>query len=389
MPEQVTPSASLRSGMRGFRWQALDSRGQRQRGIWQAGSATELRTRLLRKGMHHIRIQPAPFWMAGRASPAALARFTRQLATMHRAGVPLLQCLDLAIRSSSPFFSGILQAVHDAVEQGQALHQALRQHPHHFDTLYCSVVEAGELSGTLDTVLSRLAQDLEQATALQARIRAALLYPLAFEQTFASLGAALPWPTLLVIEASRWLQVHGPWLLLALAAGALALRSRLRRHATMQHTMDRLLLHLPLLGPLAHKAATARWARTLATLFAAGVPLVEALPAVAGASGNRVFEQASLRIRQSLLGGSRFSHALESQALFAPLVVQMAEIGEESGALDAMLAKVAEYEGSALDEGLRGLSSLLEPLLMVVLGLLVGGVVLAMYLPVFSLGQAL
>ena len=157
----------------------------------------------------------------------------------------------------------------------------------------------------------------------------------------------------------------------------------------MQHTMDRLLLHLPLLGPLAHKAATARWARTLATLFAAGVPLVEALPAVAGASGNRVFEQASLRIRQSLLGGSRFSHALESQALFAPLVVQMVEIGEESGALDAMLAKVAEYEGSALDEGLRGLSSLLEPLLMVVLGLLVGGVVLAMYLPVFSLGQAL
>lgn len=408
MPEQVTPSASLRSGMRGFRWQALDSRGQRQRGLWQAGSATELRTRLLRKGMHHIRIQPAPFWVAGRASPAALARFTRQLATMHRAGVPLLQCLDLAIRSSSPFFSGILQAVHDAVEQGQALHQALRQHPHHFDTLYCSVVEAGELSGTLDTVLSRLAQDLEQATALQARIRAALLYPLAvllvaigvvaalmlwvipsFEQTFASLGAALPWPTLLVIEASRWLQVHGPWLLLALAAGALALRSRLRRHATMQHTMDRLLLHLPLLGPLAHKAATARWARTLATLFAAGVPLVEALPAVAGASGNRVFEQASLRIRQSLLGGSRFSHALESQALFAPLVVQMVEIGEESGALDAMLAKVAEYEGSALDEGLRGLSSLLEPLLMVVLGLLVGGVVLAMYLPVFSLGQAL
>lgn len=394
--------------LRSFRWQALDRRGQRQRGLWPATSSAELRTRLLRQGMQQIRIQPAPFWTGRDSSPAELARFTRQLATMHRAGVPLLQCLDLAGRSSPPALAGVLQAVHDGVEHGQPLHRVLRAHPRHFDTLYCSLVQAGELSGTLDTVLARLAQDLEQACALRARVRSALLYPFtvllvaiavvtalmlwvipSFEQTFASLGAALPWPTLLVIQASRWVQAYGGWLLLALAGSVLAFRAVLRRHATMRHTMDRLLLHLPLLGPLARKAVTARWTRTLATLFAAGIPLAEALPAVAGASGNQVFAQASVRIRQALLGGRSFSQALEEQQLFAPLVVQMAAVGEESGALDTMLTKVADYEGSELDEGLRGLSSLLEPILMVVLGLLVGSVILAMYLPVFSLGQAL
>lgn len=404
----MTELTSSDPSSRVFRWQGLDSQGRSQRGTLPAVSSLALRTQLLRQGLRDVRVQPVRGSAGGSIQPAAIAQYTRQLATMHEAGVPLLQCLDLAMRSSTPRMAAVLHDVRQAVERGSALHQALRQHPRHFNSLYCSLVEAGELSGTLDAVLHRLARDLEQAAALRVQVRSALLYPAtvllvamgvvaalmlwvipSFEQTFASLGAALPWPTQAVIQASRWLQANGLWLMLVCATAMLTLRILVRRHATMRHTMDRLMLHLPLLGPLAAKAITARWARTLSTLFAAGIPLVEALPPVAGAAGNHRFAQATLDVRQQLLDGSSLSQAMEWQALFAPLVVQMAAIGEESGALDTMLAKVADYHDVEVEEALHGLSSLLEPVLMVVLGLLVGGIVLAMYLPVFSLGQAL
>ncbi len=392
---------------RSYRWRATGADGKPHQGLQTATSHDAVRATLLQQGLRplHVRaVHTGNQHLPGRH----LASHTRQLATMLRAGVPVLQAYDMAIRHSPPRLAAVLHTVRAAIESGQPLHQALGAHPHCFPVLYCNLVAAGEQSGMLDTLLLRLANDLEQAENLRARIKAAMMYPLAvvlvalavvtalllfvvptFEQMFQSLGASLPWPTLLLMQLSQWLGQHGAWLLATSLVMAVAARLLWRRHATMRHTMDRLLLHLPLLGPLVAQSVTARWARTLSTLLAAGIPVVDALASVANAAGHHAFAQGTLHLRPQLLAGASLAQAMEHEQLFPPLAVQMVAIGEASGALDTMLGKAAEYYSAETDTLLHGLTTLLEPLLMVVLGLLIGAVVLALYLPVFSLGQAL
>ncbi|KAF1022385.1 MAG: putative type II secretion system protein F [Paracidovorax wautersii] len=319
----------------------------------------------------------------------------------------MLQAFDIIARDHPVArLARVLAAIRTDVEAGLPLSAALRRHPQAFDALYADVVAAGELAGTLDTLLDRLASHLEKTEALKSRLRAALMYPAAvlavalavvavimavvvpaFQDLFAAFGAELPVPTQAVIALSTWLVTHG-WLMLALlVASAIAAWQAVRRSPRLRAALEHLLLRLPLAGALLRQSAVTRWTRTLATLFAAGVPLVEALACVGSACGNGRYHAATLRIRQDVAAGSSLSHAMAATRLFSPMALQMAAVGEESGALDRMLAKAADWHEAEVDSRIAGLASLVEPVLVVVLGLLVGGIVVAMYLPVFQLGQ--
>ena len=399
---------------RRFAWRGVDRKGNLQHGAIDAQSAEDVSDELKEQRIRVTRIQRQfnlPHWLQFNTQTHVSARditqFTRQLATLLHAGVPLLQAFDILSRGEGNAALQILiREVRTQIEGGAALNQALRQHTA-FDALYCNLVAVGELAGMLDTMLERLAHHLEKSEALRTTIRSALIYPSAvlaiaglvlvlilvfvvpaFQNIFTSFGAELPWLTQVVIALSDGLQRYGLWFLAVTGLAAWGLKRQVQQRINWRRTLHRLLLRLPIAGPLTRHACTARWTRTLATLFAAGVPLTEALEAVQGVTGHLLFQAATQAIQAQLIQGQALSRALDStEGLFPPMVAQMCAIGEESGALDHMLEKTAEHYEREVDSTVARLSTLLEPFIMVVLGLLIGGLVMALYLPIFQLGQ--
>ena len=397
-----------------YRWVGHDRTGQVLSGLLVADSPHHVHDllKIQRIRATHIRRDwalPIGLSLKPKLKPREIARFTRQLATLLRAGIPLLQAFDALDRGEpdSPL-KEILRDVRAQLEQGSPLHQALHRHPA-FGMLYCNLVLAGELSGTLDSLLEGIAHHLEKTEALRASLRSALIYPCAilaiaalvltlilivvvpaFQTIFSSFGADLPWLTRLVIKLSESIQQHGVALLSAGLALGWGLKSLIQKNVKCQHHLHGLLLRLPIAGALTRHACTARWSRTLATLFAAGIPLTEGLDAVAGVTGNVRFQTATQAMQRQLMRGQSLSHALAStQGLFPPMVVQMCAIGEESGSLETMLDKTAAHYEHDVENTVSQLTTLLEPIIMVVLGLLIGGLVLALYLPIFQMGQVI
>ncbi len=390
-----------------FEWEGRDRQGRQVRGELRAAGENQAQASLRRQGVTHLRIRKRRLGRGSRIRPKDIALFTRQMATMMKAGVPLLQSFDIAGRgNANPALARLLNEVRMDVETGTSLSAAFRRHPAYFPALYCNLVEAGEAAGILDAVLERLATYMEKIEAIKSKLRSALMYPVAvllvalvvvavimifvipaFKEVFTSFGADLPTPTLVVIAMSEWF-VAWWWLLLAaLVGGTWAFFKAWRTQARVQRAIDRLALKLPIFGPLVLKTVLARWTRTLSTMFAAGVPLVEALESVGGAAGNSVYADATERIRQEVSSGTSLTNAMTNTRGFPPMILQMTAIGEESGSLDAMLGKAADFFEAEVDDMVAGLSSLLEPVIIVFLGGIIGSIVVAMYLPVFRLGQ--
>ena len=390
-----------------FEWTGKDRQGKVLRGHMRAPEAAHVQTSLYRQGIMVTRLKKRSLGRGKKVRPKDIALLTRQMATMMKAGVPLLQSFDIVARGNpSPRITQLLGAIRQDVETGTALNAAFRKHPLHFSSLYCNLIEAGEAAGILDAIMDRLASHLEKTEAIQRKIKSALFYPCAvivvawvvvsvmmifvvpaFKEVFTSFGADLPLPTVLLIAISDFLVRYG-WLLAALISSAIyAFWQTWKHRPTVQHTMDRWLLRLPILGALLQKACIARWTRTLSTMFAAGVPLVEALESVSGAAGNHVYQIATERIQQDVATGTSLTMAMEGSRVFPSMVLQMSAIGEESGALDHMLSKAADFYEAEVDDLVAALSSLMEPIIIVVLGALIGGIVIAMYLPIFKLGH--
>jgi len=389
-----------------FEWEGRDKNGKVVRGELRAGGEAMVSASLRRQGILVTKLKKRRMGGGRSIKQKDIAVFTRQLATMMRAGVPLLQAFDIVGRgSTNPRLTKLLADIRSDVETGTSLSMAFRKHPLYFDALYCNLVEAGEAAGILEELLDRLALYQEKIDALKNKIRSALIYPIAvlvvafvvlsiimifvipsFKEVFTSFGADLPAPTLLVISMSEvfvqwWWAIFG-----VVFGGAYFFFQSWKRSEKMQKFMDRLLLKVPVFGDLVNKSAVARWTRTLATMFAAGVPLVEALDSVGGASGNAVFAEATEQIQKDVSTGTALTTAMQMSGVFPTMVLQMASIGEESGSLDHMLGKAAEFYEDEVDEMVKGLSSLMEPFIIVVLGVLIGGIVVSMYLPIFKLG---
>jgi type IV pilus assembly protein PilC len=402
----MATAAAVREKEFVFEWEGKDKNGKVVRGEIRAGGEAMVSATLRRQGILIKKVKKRRT-SGGRAiKQKDIAVFTRQLATMMRAGVPLLQSFDIVARgSSNPRLTKLLIDIRTDVETGTSLSSAFRKHPLYFDSLYCNLVEAGEAAGILDTLLDRLAIYQEKTMALKNKIKSALIYPVAvlvvafivivvimlfvipvFENVFQSFGADLPAPTMFVFGMSKvftqyWWAIFG-----FLGGGTYFFLESWKRSENMQRTMDRLLLKVPVFGPLVNKAAVARWTRTLSTMFAAGVPLVEALDSVGGASGNAVFKDATEQIQKDVSTGASLTSSMETSGVFPNMVLQMTAIGEESGALDGMLGKAAEFYEQEVDEAVAGLSSLMEPFIIVILGTIIGGIVVSMYLPIFKLG---
>jgi type IV pilus assembly protein PilC len=390
-----------------FEWEGRDRNGRVVRGETRAGGENQVLAALRRQGVVPSRIRRRRLRSGRRIRSKDIALFTRQLATMMKAGVPLLQAFDIVGRgNANPNVARLLDDIRADVETGTSLNAAFRKHPRHFDRLYCNLVEAGESAGILEDLLDRLATYMEKTEAIKSRIRSALMYPAsvvivaflvvsvimifvipAFKEVFTSFGADLPGPTLAVIAMSEFFVAYW-WLIFgALAGGIYAFVQAWRRSARVQALVDRLLLGLPLFGPLVRKSVVARWARTLSTMFAAGVPLVEALDSVGGASGNAVYARATERIQQEVATGTSLTVAMTNAGVFPSMVLQMCAIGEESGSIDHMLGKAADFYETEVNDMVAGISSLMEPVIIVVLGAIIGGIVVSMYLPIFRLGQ--
>jgi len=388
-------------------WSGHDAHSQPVAGEIAAPHVGMARAMLRHQGIRLTKLEVRREQKKGRISTKELALFTRQLATMLRAGVPLLQSLELVERSSpNPSLVSLLKLLRSDIETGTALNIAFRKYPAHFSPLYCSLVAAGEVAGILDDMMDKLAQTLEKNEALQSKVRTALMYPAAvvtvaiavvlvillavvpvFQDVFASLGATLPLPTQWVIAVSQGL-THGAWLLVPLSLmAALAWRRGWLRHPSHQERMDRWKLRLPLIGPMVKSSVVARWTQTLSALLSAGIPLVEALGPVAAACDHSVYARASQTMREQVAQGSSLNETMASTGLFPNLVVQMCAIGEETGSIDNMLARAGAMLENEVHDQLAGLSSLLEPIIIVVLGTVVGGILVAMYLPIFKLGQ--
>ena len=389
-----------------FIWEGKDKSGKIVRGEMRAAGGTVVSTTLRRQGILPVKIKKQSFRGGGSVSEKDVSLFTRQMATMMKSGVPLLQAFDIVAKgSSNSAVSKLLMDLKSEVETGSALNQAFRKHPLHFDALYCNLVEAGEQAGILDSLLDRLATYKEKILAIKSKIKSAMFYPIsvlvvafvvmavimifvipAFKQVFTSFGADLPAPTLLVIAISDFF-VAKWWLIFSIIGGGLyAFFYFWKRSVPMQMVLDRLFLRLPIFGEVIRKATLARWTRTLSTMFAAGVPLVEALTSVAGAAGNHVYKLATQQIQNEVSTGSSLTVAMQNALVFPSMVIQMVSIGEESGQLDSMLGKIADFYEAEVDDAVEALSSLMEPLIMVVLGVLIGGMVIAMYLPIFKIG---
>jgi len=390
-----------------FIWEGVDRANRQMRGESRGASQTVVTTNLRRQGIRITKIKRQSFRGGKRISDKDMTFFTRQLATMLRAGVPLLQAFEIVARGhSNARFSRLVMDIKSRVETGSSLSQAFREHPAHFDTLYCNLVGAGETSGMLDAILDRLATYKEKILAIKAKIKSAMFYPIsvivvatvvvwvimifvipAFKQVFTSFGADLPAPTLIVMAMSDFV-VAWWWLGFLVIIGAIfGFFTLKRRSAAFRYTIDRISLRIPIIGAILEKATIARWTRTLQTMFAAGVPLVESLDAVGGASGNSVYAAGTKRIQTEVSTGSSLTNAMTNTNLFPSMVLQMTQIGEESGSLDNMLGKIADFYEREVDDAVAALSSLLEPLIIVFLGVVIGGLVIAMYLPIFKLGQ--
>jgi len=390
-----------------FEWEGKDKNGKIVRGEMRAGGEAMVSASLRRQGILTTKVKKRRLSGGKSIKQKDIAVFTRQLATMMKAGVPLIQSFDIVARgSSNPKMTRLLTDIRSDVETGTSLSASFRKHPLYFDALYCNLVEAGEAGGILEALLDRLAIYQEKTMALKNKIKSALIYPVAvlvvafvvlaiimifvipaFKDVFKSFGADLPAPTLFVIGLSEifvkyWYLIFG-----VIGGGGYFFFESWKRSVRMQKAMDRLLLRVPVFGDLVNKSCIARWTRTLSTMFAAGVPLVEALDSVGGASGNAVFQEATEQIQKDVSTGSALTTSMQTTGVFPTMVIQMCAIGEESGALDQMLGKAAEFYEDEVDEAVKGLSSLMEPFIIVILGTLIGGIVVSMYLPIFKLGQ--
>lgn len=390
-----------------FEWEGKDKNGKLVRGEMRAGGEAMVGASLRRQGILVNKVKKRRMSGGKTIKQKDVAIFTRQLATMMKAGVPLIQSFDIVARgSTNPRMTKLLTDIRSDVETGTSLSAAFRKHPLHFDALYCNLVEAGEAGGILEALLDRLAIYQEKTMAIKNKIKSALIYPIAvvavafivlavimifvipaFKEVFTSFGADLPAPTLVVIAMSEFFVKYWYLIFGFLGGGIYFFMQSWKRSVKMQKVMDRLLLRAPVFGDLVNKSSIARWTRTLSTMFAAGVPLVEALDSVGGASGNAVFQEATEQIQRDVSTGSALTTAMQTTGVFPTMVVQMCAIGEESGSLDQMLGKAAEFYEDEVDEAVKGLSSLMEPIIIVVLGTLIGGIVVSMYLPIFKLGQ--
>jgi type IV pilus assembly protein PilC len=391
-----------------FAWEGKDKAGKTVRGEMRAAGESMVQASLRRQGIMGAKIKKQKRGGGGSVTGKDVALFTRQMATMMKAGVPLLQAFDIVGKgASNPAVARLLFDIKTEVETGASLAQAFRKYPLYFDALYCNLVGAGEAAGILESLLDRLATYKEKTLAIQAKIKSALFYPVsiivvaivitavimifvipAFKSVFSSFGADLPTPTLVVMGISDWTVANWYIVFPAMGGAVYGFLEAWKRSLAVQIFMDKLSLKAPIFGPLLRKASIARWTRTLATMFSAGVPLVEALDSVGGAAGNYVYLQATIKIKAEVSQGGSLTTAMQDSGVFPSMVIQMCQIGEETGALDAMLSKVADFYEAEVDDAVEALSSLMEPIIMVVLGTLIGGMVVAMYLPIFKLGGA-
>jgi len=391
-----------------YTWEGKDKKGKAVKGEIRATGESFVNATLRRQGITVTKVKKqSSFAGKGSVSDKDITLFTRQLATMMKAGVPLLQSFDIVGKGhSNPAVAKLLLDIKSDVETGSSMSAAFRKYPLYFDALFCNLIGAGEQAGILDTLLDRLATYKEKIQAIKSKIKSALFYPIsiivvafiivaiimifvipAFKDLFSSFGADLPAPTLIVMAISDifvewWWAIFG-----SIGFGVWFFFYTWKRSLSMQATMDRLMLKIPVFGPLVRKATIARWSRTLATMFSAGVPLVEALDSVAGASGNRVYYDATKKIQSEISTGTSLTVAMQNTNVFPNMVLQMTAIGEESGALDSMLSKVADFFEAEVDDAVDALASLMEPVIIVVLCTLIGGLVVAMYLPIFKMGQ--
>ncbi len=391
-----------------WKWEGKDRKGNKLKGRSLARSEADVRSELRRQGVVPARVRKESqlFAAGGKITPLDIAMFARQLATMLKAGIPLVQAFEIVgVGHDKPSMQKLILGIKGQIEAGSTLHEALAKHPLYFDDLFVNLVEAGEHAGALESLLDKVATYKEKTEALKKKIKKALFYPAAvlavavivtvilllfvipqFEELFKGFGADLPAFTRMVIDLSKFVQDKG-WMVGLVAGGAIFAFSYFhKRSRAMRQFIDRAALKTPIIGPILVKAAIARYARTLATMFSAGVPLVEAMTSVAGATGNIVYELAVLKMRDEVATGLRLARSMETTGLFPNMVVQMIAVGEESGSLDEMSSKVAEFYELEVDTAVDSMASLLEPLIMVILGGLVGGLVVAMYLPIFKLG---
>jgi type IV pilus assembly protein PilC len=391
-----------------FSWEGKDKGGKIVRGEIRAVSETAVNATLRRQGIMVQKVKKQKKGRGGKVGSKDIALFTRQLATMMKAGVPLLQSFDIVGKgATNPAVAKLLLEIKTDVETGSALAAAFRKYPLYFDALYCNLVAAGEQAGILETLLDRLAVYQEKTLAIKSKIKAALFYPIAiiavafiitavimifvipaFKQVFSAFGADLPAPTLFVMAISDAFVAYWYIIFPVIGGSIYGFLEAWQRSLAVQIFMDRLMLKAPVFGHLVRISTIARWTRTLSTMFAAGVPLVEALDSVGGASGNYVYAAANKQIQGEVSSGTALTVAMQNANVFPSMVLQMCSIGEETGALDSMLGKVADFYEAEVDDAVEALSSLMEPVIMVVLGTLIGGMVIAMYLPIFKMGQA-
>ena len=406
----ATAAAARAAGPKEFNflWEGRDKGGKVVRGELRSVSEAAVNATLRRQGIIVQKVKKQKFGSGGKVTEKDISLFTRQLATMMKTGVPLLQCFDIVSKGASNFaVSRLLLDIKTEVETGSSLAQAFRKYPLYFDALFCNLVAAGEQAGILETLLDRLATYKEKILAIKSKIKSALFYPIAivvvafiitavimifvipaFKEVFSNFGADLPAPTLMVMAISDWFVSYWYIIFPVIIGAVIGFLEAWKRSLPVQIFMDRLMLRLPVFGDLVLKSTIARWTRTLATMFAAGVPLVEALDSVGGASGNYVYLMATKQIQKEVSTGTSLTLAMQNSGVFPNMVLQMCSIGEETGALDAMLGKVADFYEAEVDDAVAGISSLMEPMIMVVLGTLIGGMVIAMYLPIFKIGQA-
>ena len=390
-------------------WEGKDRSGKLVKGEMRASGMNVVNAPLRRQGVNPTKVKKQRLSGGRKITEKDIALFTRQLATMMKSGVPLLQAFDIVGKGhANPRVAKLLLDIKTEVETGSSLAAAFRKFPLYFDALFCNLVQAGEQAGILETLLDRLATYKEKILAIKSKIKAAMFYPVAiivvafvitavimifvipsFKQVFTSFGADLPAPTLIVMAISDYFVQYWYLIFGLVIGGVWGFFALWKRSEGVQIFMDRLLLKLPIFGDIVRKSVIARWTRTLSTMFAAGVPLVEALDSVGGASGNYVYAHATKRIQQEVSTGTSLTVAMQNTNVFPSMVIQMTQIGEESGALDNMLSKVADFFEAEVDDAVEAMSSLMEPMIMVVLGTLIGGMVIAMYLPIFKLGQAI
>ena len=390
-----------------FEWEGKDRNGKIVRGELRAAGEHQVQATLRRQGILVTKVRKRRMRSGKKIAPKDIAIFTRQLATMMKAGVPLLQSFDIVGRgSTNPSVAKLLNDIRTDVESGSSLSSAFRKHPLYFNTLYCNLVEAGEAAGILEDLLDRLAIYMEKTEAIKSKIKSALMYPVAvivvafvvvalimifvipaFKSVFENFGADLPAPTLFVIAMSEFFVSYWYIIFIGVFGGVYFFLQSWKRNEKMQMFTDRLLLQIPIFGNLIEKSVIARWTRTLSTMFAAGVPLVESLDSVGGAAGNYIYKSATQKIQQEVSTGTSLTNAMSNANVFPSMVIQTTAIGEESGSIDHMLGKAADFYEAEVDEMVAGLSSLMEPIIIVFLGTIIGGIVVSMYLPIFKLGS--